>query len=114
MSISNVIEKLADAIAETYFQLLDQPLPGWGRFLCAWLGAATLFGSMFIIQAGPGILVSTPPSIWVLVLSVIVAPSLFGLIIALARTRHGPVRLYLSGLLLSAFVVVLVIRTWSP
>lgn len=112
MSMSNVAEKLADAITETYFQLLDQPLPGWERFLFAWLGAATSFGSVFITGAGPSMLVN--PSIWDIILFVTVPSSLFGFIIARARTRHGPVRLYLSGLFLSTFIIVLTVRTWSP
>ena len=110
----NAAEKLADAVIETYFQLQDEPLPGWGRFLCAWAGAATLFGgSMFILKTGPIILVESS-SIWTVFWTVVVAPSLPGFLIAAARTRHGPVRLYISGMLLSSFIVAVVLKMWKP
>ena len=112
MSMSSAAEKLADAVIETYFQLLDDPLPEKMRFLFAWLGATTLFGSTFVIRSGPAIFIDNPRW-WVVIPAVVVAPLIFGFIIASAKTRHGPVRLYLSGLLLSGFVVGVARMVWS-
>ena len=113
MSKSNATEKLVDAVIETYFQLQDEPLPGWGRFLCAWAGAATLIGgSIFLLGTGP-IMVVESKSIWTVFWTVVVAPSLPGLVIAAARTRHGPVRLYISGMLLTTFIVAVVLKMWQ-
>ena len=113
MSMSNAAERLVDAVIETYFQLLDEPLPRWGRFLCAWAGAATLLGSTFITQAGLGVLLSNADKPWVVILVAVVAPAVPGLLIASARTRHGPVRLYVSGMLLSSFIIFVVLRIWK-
>ena len=121
MSISNAAEKLVDAVIETYFQLQDEPLPGWGRFLCAWAGAATLFGSMFVTGSGLRNLVQpfNDPSldsfdkIWIVILTTVIAPLVPGFLIAAARTRHGPVRLYFSGLFFSVLVVAVTLGLWD-
>ena len=111
--MSNAAEKLVDAVIETYFQLQDEPLPGWGRFLCAWAGAATVLGSTFITGAGLMLVLDNADKTWVVILVAVIAPVVPGLLIASAKTRHGPVRLYLSGLLLSVFVVGVVLGTWA-
>ena len=43
----------------------------------------------------------------------IIDPALYGFLIASAKTRHGPVHLYLSGYLLSTFVVGSLYAVWS-
>lgn len=48
------VDKLADAIFETYFQPLAAPMPYWARFLFAWMGSATLFASYYLTEAGLG------------------------------------------------------------
>ena len=119
--MSNAAEKLVDAVIETYFQPLDKPLPREMRFLFTWLGAMTLFGSMLVLRAGPGILLeplrseSVDLSIktLIVILVAVVVPSLPALLIVSAETRHGPVRLYISGLLFSAFIVGVVFGTWA-
>ena len=111
-SVSSSVAKLVGAFIETYFQPCEPPL-NWGwRFLCAWLGSATLFVS------APAFF-GLGPEQWVvgselLYLVWIVGPALYGCLIASAETPHGPVRLYLSGLLLSAFVVGVLLTVWSP
>ena len=110
---SNAAEKLADAVIETYFQLLDKPLPGWMRLLCAWAGAATVSGSTFITGAGLKMVLDNADKTWVVILVAVVAPAVPGLLIASARTRHGPVRLYISGMLLSSFIAAVAVNIWS-
>ena len=113
MSMSNAAEKLVDAVIETYFQPLEQPLPVWWRLLCAWAGAATVSGSTFITGAGLKMVLDNADKTWVVILVAVVAPAVPGLLIASARTRHGPVRLYISGMLLSSFIAAVVVNIWS-
>ncbi|MYB34925.1 MAG: hypothetical protein F4X92_07355 [Gammaproteobacteria bacterium] len=46
--------------------------------------------------------------IYVAALFVLGASALFGSMIAMANTRHGPVRLHISGRLLPAFVITII------
>lgn len=111
-SLYSSCAKLINGVYETYFQPSKTSL-NWGwRFLCAWLGAATLFVSALgLFGIGPGKWITDSKTAY---LVGIIGPILYGCLIASAKTPHGPVRLYLSGLLLSVFVVGLLLGTLSP
>ena len=96
---------LQEAIVETYFRHLEEPLHGSLRFIFATLGALSLLIAttildndleerLYILELGPEF-----PA-----LISLGASAFYGFIIALPETHHGPVRLYLSGLLLPAIV----------
>ena len=50
MAVSEAMDKLAQSAFETYFQLLDEPLPGYARFLYAVLGSLSLFLSSTLVR----------------------------------------------------------------
>lgn len=114
-SISVSLAKLLDAAIETYFQPLEKPLPGWMRFFCAWLGSITIYLAPVFYKLGPrewGIV--EIPFAWLVVILSVVLPSMIGFLIAYAKTCHGPVRLYLSGMILSVFSIGIVYGLWAP
>ena len=115
-TISESVAVLIDAASGTYFHLLRNPLPASLRFFYAWLGSATLFAHS-VLGLRIGVLEETQAvhitqahvpgkaQFLYIVLSII-----HGWLIASAVTRHGAVRLYLSGLFLSAFVFSLFLQ----
>ena len=113
MTIVGAADRFVKSIFETYLQLLDEPLHGSLRFLYATLGSLSLFLSATLIrdiQYGSGILALVPNASQI----ALVIPSVFfGLLISLAKTKHGPVRLYISGVLLPAFTITVIRATWS-
>ena len=111
MSISTAADKLADSIVETYFQPLSKPLPGWARFLCAWMGSATLFASFHITNAGLGKVMDSATKLDDIFVSIIL-PAVYGVLIAIARTKQGPMRLYISGMFMSLLVIGMVLGAW--
>lgn len=113
MAASQFADGLLKSAVDTYFQLLDKPLPGYMRFLYATLGALSLFLSAELVRE-----IQYEHRVFSIIpvastLAPIVVACLFGLLISLANTRHGPIRLYLSGVLLPAFVVAVIRATWS-
>ncbi|MCY4226210.1 MAG: hypothetical protein OXF20_00680 [Gammaproteobacteria bacterium] len=103
------IDKFIDAVYETYFQRLDKPLRWRLRVTYASLGALTLFVSgAFIVVDIDALLEIEGLITYVMPLFVLVISAFFGFLIAMAETRHGPVRLYISGLVLPAFVIVVI------
>lgn len=105
------VDKLADAIFETYFQPRDKKLHGSVRFLCAWMGAITLFAAYPLTGAGLGNVIGSPTKLDDIFVGIIV-PAIYGALIAMAGTKHGPIRLYISGMFMSALVIGLVLGTW--
>ena len=115
MAKSKAVDKLLGLTIETYFQLRNEPLSHPKRFLYALLGSLSLFFSADLvreIQFESPILAFVPLYMKSFLFPILAA-SFFGFLIAQAKTKHGPVRLYLSGVLLPAFVVSIVRATWS-
>ena len=110
-SISVSIAIVINAAFTTYFSLRENPLPGWARFLFAWLGSVTIFVSVPMFGIGPPKLLALDNITDIIVIYVL-APSLFGGVIASAKTRHGPVRLFLFGIVMTSFIVSGAIRLW--
>lgn len=113
MAISDSVDRLVTSAFETYFQLLEKPLPGYMRFLYAELGSLSLFlAAILVLDMEPdtGILALVKIDI---TFTLVIFSVLFGLLVSLARTKHGPVRLYISGVLLPAFVISVIRATWS-
>ena len=113
MTIVGAADRFVKSIFETYLQLLDEPLHGSLRFLYATLGSLSLFLSATLIrdiQYGSGILALVP---YASQIALVIPSVFFGLLISLAKTKHGPVRLYISGVLLPAFTITVVRATWS-
>lgn len=113
-SIFSSVAKLIDGIYETYFQPREE-LAVLARFLCAWLGSVTLFAPMPLFAPGIRDALSIAGGIWqveitALMLFVIglafVSSLIIGCLIAWSRTPHGYVRLYLSGFVMTAFIVL--------
>lgn len=120
-SISNSVEKLIDGVIQTYFQLHNDALHISVRFLCAWLGSITLFVPTFAFSRNIRNTLSKPDGFsqiefddlsLSLIMLYFVGSIIVGSLIALAKTRHGHVRLYLSGFVLTAFIVVTVYQVW--
>ena len=111
-SILRSMAKVIDAAIETYFQLRETPLPGWARFLFAWLGSATVF----VFVSVPIYSYSQIPVKWfsvyiptgmIMLCLFLAIPAIFAAVIASANTNHGPVRLFLFGIMLTVFIVSL-------
>jgi len=96
-------DKFLDAIFEIYFRQLDKPLHWFLRFIYASLGAFSLLLSTVFVVGSIDIsryvldLAPNAPAFFVIGTS-----AFFGYLIARANTRHGRIRLYISGLLLPA------------
>lgn len=113
MTIVGAADRLVKSIFETYLQLLDEPLHGSLRFLYATLGSLSLFLSAMLIRDinyDSRILSLVPYASEV---ALIIPSVFFGVLISLARTKHGPIRLYISGVLLPAFTITVIRATWS-
>ena len=127
-SISHVIGKLLDAWYETYFQLPSKSstsnkepkeLNVWRRFLCAWLGSVTLFVPMPLFVPHIREALSIAGGSWQLEITALmwyvtglasVFSLIIGCLIAWSRTPHGYVRLYLSGFVVTTFVVFMIYK----
>ena len=113
MTIVGAADRIVKSIFETYLQLLDKPLHGSLRFLYATLGSLSLFFSATLIRKiefDSKILAVVPYGEQ----AILVVPSVFfGVLISSAKTKHGPVRLYISGVLLPAFTITVIRATWS-
>ena len=103
---------------EAYFQLGDE-LKGLVRFLCAWLGSVTLFVPMPLFVPYIREALSIAGEIWKLEITALmwyviglafVFSLIIGCLIARSRTPHGYVRLYLSGFVVTTFVVFTIYR----
>lgn len=112
-SISGAVTKLIEGYYEAYFQPGDE-LKGLVRFLCAWLGSVTLFVPMPLFVPYIREALSIPGGIWQLEITALmwyviglafVFSLIIGCLIARSRTPHGYVRLYLSGFVVTTFVV---------
>ena len=114
--ISGSVATVVDSAIETYFQPLKDPMHVWLRFLCAWLGSMSIFMAPFLFGIGPQKWITNEgqiASFWIFYALLTIIPSIFGFLVACAETKHGPVRLYLSGMLLSTFTVVLTYGIWT-
>ena len=115
-SVSKSIAKLIEAFIGTYFQLLKTPLPLSTRFFYAWLGSATMFAtspliSPVVVRFLSGDTPLLPDSM--LAIGNMYVSFIFAFVIASAKTKHGPVRLFLFGLMLTAFVITLTNGVWA-
>lgn len=109
LSISEAVAKILDGILETYFRPYnpdkEQPsLSGWIRFLYAWIGSASLFVFALFDVTREMIRHGNYGEAIPYLVFYLTASMFYGLLVKLANTNHGPIRLYLSGLLLSGFV----------
>lgn len=114
--IWDTVRDIVKSAYETYFQPLDEPMFGGYRFAYALAGALSLFGSGVVIREDRfyHITILLEYSGFSAFLIIACIPSIFfGFLISTAKTRHGPVRLYISGVLLPAFVIFVARRTWS-
>ena len=110
------------AIFDPHLQRRKAPLPGWKRFAIALSGSGMLFVVFYVnwlsnqepvdpdlsavftgLGYGPGI-----PMIVAMVLSIY-----FAALVAVVRTKAGPVRLFLAGLLVPALACNVVQWTWN-
>ena len=112
MSIFKPLNKLSDGIYETYFRPYNPDgdnlhLSGWSRFLYAWAGSLTLFIFGFLDVTRDMVRRGNYGEAIPYIVVYMIATIFYGFLIKSANTNHGPVRLYLSGLLLSCFVFTL-------
>ena len=120
---------LIQSFREVYLQPLDEPLKGISRFLAALAGSSTfLFGTYLIFFYGVDskIVPDTSSKItesinaafsniepaFQLILAVLLAV-VYALLVADVPLRHGPVRLYITGLLIPFISTVLIRTAWS-
>ena len=114
------LQQLINSVYEIYFQPLPCPMNAFWRFLNAFLGAISIFGTSlyfhfeFVSEFIKDVLDPSASKIFffMLLLFASIISVFFALLVSFAKTKHGPIRIYLSGLLLSAFVVFVVRATW--
>ena len=121
-SASDIIAEFLDAVYRTYFEAMDEPLPALRRGLVVFLGAATFAGASFAVVGGAAELSYVferafgpgyTPSIGVYVSVTAVIAAFFAWLVVTANTRHGPVRLYVSGISLPALTVAAIRAVWA-
>ena len=96
------------------------------RFFWAWLGSLTLYMPLFVFEPDfrTALEKKTLGQIWTVIacfdllkivtIMLCLASSIaIGAMLAMSSKRYGSVRLYLSGLLLSSFVVVIVVSGYN-
>jgi len=120
---------LINSFRDLYLQPLDEPLPDIPRFLAAFAGSSTyLFGTYLILFTDVVSEVVPDPNSNItgsvtdlfgsieyssqLILAVVLA-LVYALLAAAVRVRHGPVRLYMTGLLIPFISTVLIRTAWS-
>ena len=120
MSASETAAKFLHEFYETYFQPLEKPLGRGKRFIYALSGAFSLFISGFILLVFkiPDIFQNTvfeitPFSTLYYLMAILLLSVFFAYLVSWAETRHGPVRLYLSGVLLPALVIYIIRVAWT-
>ena len=124
VGVSETAAKFLHEFYETYFQPLETPLKWGKRFSYAFLGAFSLFAvapllaSEIVVQSELDISVKDPvfvitPFMFFYVGLIGLLSAFFAHLISWAKTRHGPVRLYLSGVLLPALVIYIMKVTWA-
>lgn len=112
----NALESTPNVIREhfiAYFQLRETPLPGGWRFFFAWLGSMFVIEPIDIDTELAKSLSENIHELGIYILSQIVlsgiimifVSSIFALVIASSKTRHGPIGLFLFGMMFTAFVV---------
>lgn len=123
VEIPNIVKSII-AVYKSIFPIRKQPLPGWQRFLFSWLGSSIMFASVppailnrVIIAINNKIrlfglseYISTHLSSPVIL---VLIPSIFALVIASSKTKHGAIGLFLFGLMLTAFVFTFAFRVWA-
>ena len=122
-SMSDAGGKLLDAVHQTYFQPLDEPLKKGARFLYSMLGSFSFFlATPLVLEARSGgigddsfesVILGHGDAFLTYCIFVAFLSCFYAWIISAAQTRHGPVRLYISGILLPVLLVSLARIAWS-
>ena len=113
-SISESAARFVDAAYETYFEPRKTPMWLVVRMAFAWLGSVT----MFVFSPEILKLLSQEKSLTLLFHDInmtiaALTSAIFATVIAAAETKHGPVRLFLFGMMLTAFVLTLANQIWG-
>ena len=114
LSFTPILVRILRRIEEVWF---DKSAKGWSdkqRFACAWVGAFTFGGTFYVMEVVDKLSEFDADSAlrWILPLPaaafLLVAPAWFAWMVSSRDLGHGPVRLYLSGLVLPALVWVFI------
>ena len=120
----SIILKAITYITGTYLALREKPLPGLKRFFFSWLGSAAMFVdtpikdlaktaeiiSEYIKSERPVtkyLFETISSDVTLAFINIVFVPSIFALVIASSKTKHGPIGLFLFGVMLSSFVLLL-------
>lgn len=120
------INRLIDAFIDVYLHPLDKPLKPLFRIFVAFIGSSTyLYGSylIFITEVGQEDTVPNIPGsvsdlfgnyeFFPLFILTFYLTIFYALVIAAMPVRHGPIRLYLTGLLIPFITTVLIRTAWN-
>lgn len=114
VDLPNIVKSII-AVYTSIFPIRKQPLPGWKRFSFAFVGSLMSFVFGYLRIMGDAITSENKQIQQILddytatLFFYTVTFSSYSLIIALvitsSNTRHGPIGLFLFGLMLTAFIV---------
>lgn len=117
--IATSIARIIDNVADSWFACPATKWGFWKRFGCALAGSATFFAGSFVFPHldESNVIFWDPDFSLTGVLSLVVRGVIagwFAWLVSWKDVRHGPARLYLSGLLLPGFVSFILSGAFLP